>query len=251
MSDQRPAANRSPWYRLMERIACHPSRASSRFFIAAALLSALVVTGITPVAAAAPAVSATPTTVPFSETPGQAGTAQVTVTADAGTAYSACVSDNGTKKLVTTVPNGGPTSFAAPFIQAGTYIFFASSSADCNNKVGTAATVQRAGPTGKLGADDFTFTPKDDFTITANQQFPIAGKLCIMSGNGAQKQVNLQLGQDPRVYGATAAVTEMNAIVQGQNGCYAANFLVNGYYKLGFGSAAGSATPGGPQGTAG
>lgn len=222
-----------------------------RLVIVSGIVAALLAGMVTAVSAAAPAVSATPAVVPFSETPGQAGTAQVAVTADAGTAYSVCVSDNGANKLVTTVPNGGPTSFAAPFIQAGTYSFFASTSADCANPVGTAAKVQRAGPTGKLGANDFTFAPKDDFTITANQQFPIAGKLCIMSGDGKQKQVNLQLGQDPRVYGATAAVTEMNAIVQGQNGCYAANWLVNGYYKLGFGAAAGSATPGGAQGDAG
>lgn len=222
-----------------------------RLVIVSGIVAALLAGMVTAVSAAAPAVSATPAVVPFSETPGQAGTAQVAVTADAGTAYSVCVSDNGANKLVTTVPNGGPTSFAAPFIQAGTYSFFASTSADCANPVGTAAKVQRAGPTGKLGANDFTFAPKDDFTITANQQFPIAGKLCIMSGDGKQKQVNLQLGQDPRVYGATAAVTEMNAIVQGQNGCYAANWLVNGYYKLGFGAAAGSTTPGGAQGDAG
>ena len=146
LSDQRPAAQLGRLGIVSMEDSMSPLLRFSRFLTLLALLSALVVTGVTPVAAAAPAVSATPTTVPFSETPGQAGTTHVTVAADAGTAYSACVSDNGTKKLVTTVPNGGPTAFDAPFIQAGTYLFFASSSADCNNQVGTPVTVQRAGP---------------------------------------------------------------------------------------------------------
>ena len=71
-----------------------------------------------------------------------------------------------------------------------------------------------------------------------------------MSGNGAQKQVNLQLGQDPRVYEADdlPVQSNMEGIIQGQNGCFAANWLVNGYYNIGFGSGPGSPLPGGAQG---
>ena len=70
-----------------------------------------------------------------------------------------------------------------------------------------------------------------------------------MSGNGAQKSLNLLFGQDNRAtlpasffslpgLGAAAIDTTINGAVLGQNGCYPFNAIVNGFYQASFGSAA-------------
>ncbi len=205
--------------------------------------------GVAPVAAASPSVTANPTVVPFGTTPGQPGTTQVAVTSDGTTAFGLCVSDNGVKILVATLPSGqGLFSISFPFIQAGTYTFFASATSDCATPTGTVATVQRAGPNGLLGADDLKFVPNGDLAIAPTTTFPISGQICIMSGNGAQKSLDLLVGQDNRAtlpasffslpgLGTAAIDTTINGAVLGQNGCYPFNAIVNGFYRASFGSA--------------
>lgn len=229
------------------RLRLHLPRIIVLFALAGSLALSV---GVAPVEAASPSVTANPTVVPFSTTPGQPGTTQVAVTADGTTAFALCVSDNGAKALIATVPSGQSLfSIPFPFIQAGTYGFFASATSDCAIPIGTVATVQRAGPNGVVGADDLKFVPNGDLAIAPTTTFPISGQICIMSGNGAQKSLNLLFGQDNRAtlppsffslpgLGAAAIDTTISGAVLGQNGCYPFNAIVNGFYQASFGAAA-------------
>jgi hypothetical protein len=154
----------------------------------------------------------------------------------------------------------------------------------CSGQLNTAAggaaiiTVGRAGPTGLVGVDDATYTvsaatipslsavfggitlpPGQDITITPTQNFPISSQFCFMSGNGATKQINLQEGQDPRIttgvilggFLLTPAIVNQHVAQAGQNGCYAENYIVEGFYNFGLAplGSAGSPVAGASQGS--
>lgn len=240
-------------------------------------------------------ITASPTTVAFNPIPGVPGTTNINVTSTNNTTIFVCVSDNGMPFVPTAISTAGGTTAAGafPFIQAGTYRFAAFTSVtgnpnpSCSGQLNTAAggaalvTVGRAGPTGLVGVDDATYTvnaatvpsfgivlfgltlpPGQDVTLAPTTAFPIGSQFCFMSGNGMQKQINLQEGQDPRVAtgvligGPLGGLTLTGAIVNqrvaqaGQNGCYAENYIVNGFYNFGLAAtgAAGSPIAGAPQG---
>ena len=142
-----------------------------------------------------------------------------------------------------------------PFIQAGKYTFWVSTDATCAGAKLATATATRVGPTGKAGVDDIQFrqtgqpnivntdgTADLDLLIlgqsvpppapTVQQKFPIPGvQLCIMSGDGAQVDIDVKVGQDSRSKGlGTAAATTTVKPFAGQNGCFDVPWLVNGGY---------------------
>jgi hypothetical protein len=243
-------------------------RARTRSFLrlvpVAALLLGFVLT-VGAASAAAPTVTANPAQVPFDPIPGKPGTTTLTFAAGGTAGLTACGQDNAQPPFVLgPVDANTPLTLDFPFIQAGTYTFWLSGDATCKGgtKLGT-ATAARLGPTGKAAQDAVQFRlvgqrnlstvdPPGSAADRATaidisllglipsqaspelQTFPIPGvQLCIMSGDGAQVGVAMQVGQDSRAdkgLGTAAATTTVNPIA-GQNGCYAIPWVVNGGYK--------------------
>jgi hypothetical protein len=237
----------------------------SRLLAAALLLFGLLAALVPSAVAAAPTVTTSPALVPFSETPGQPGVTTLTCNAGGTAGRTACGQDNAQPPFVLgPVDANTPLALDFPFIQAGTYSFWLGADATCKGgtKLGTATAV-RLGPTGKAGVDAVQFRlvgQKNLFTVDPPggtldrstaldisllglipsqtspelQTFPIPGvQLCIMSGDGAQVSIAMQVGQDTRVdkgLGASAATTTVTPIA-GQNGCFAIPWVVNGGYK--------------------
>ena len=217
-----------------------PLTLSARLVLLAAFALAIVLP-LGTLAAAAPTVTADPALVPFGEVPGQPGVTTLTFAANgakglAGTLPVACGQDNANAPFgLGTVAPETPLVISFPFIQAGKYTFWVSTSDTCalDNRLGQ-VTVTRLGPTGKAGQDDISFLPvAGDFTIAPDQQFPLPGeKVCIMSGDGMQVSVVVTVGQDPRPQGlGAAAVTTTVKPFAGQNGCFPVPWVVNGFYQ--------------------
>jgi hypothetical protein len=126
--------------------------------IAAFVLGLVLPLGAT-VAAATPSVTANPVNVPFSAVPGQPGVTTLTFNAGGTSGLTACGQDNGN---LPTFPLGPvdantPLTVNFPFIQAGKYTFWLSTTADCTSAKQGSGTVARLGPTGKAGVDDIVF----------------------------------------------------------------------------------------------